>query len=291
MKKFLLQTCLSLAFFSPLLTQAQFQKLDSLDKSGTKLYYSKGYKERADKLAALVSSAINYNNALLGFKPEVSLLVLSKEDWDLYTDMPVFGMPHYTSEKVLVVAAHNNDFWKSFIPPLEQLPQELANNIKVVYQQDGEISMQAFFDLLALHELGHAFHQQGGLQMQRKWMGEFFCNVFLHTYIAENKPGLLPALKVFPEMVVAGGAPGEFTSLDQFEKYYNEIATKHPRNYGWYQSRFHVEAGVLYDKGGKEVLVKLWNALEKQELMDDGAFAKYLSAEVHEGLGQLVKNW
>ena len=291
MKQFLLQTCLWLACFFPILGQAQYGQLDSLEKSGTKLYFSKGYKERADKLATLVSDAINYNNTLLGFKPEVSLLVLSQEDWSRHTDMPVYGMPHYTSEKVLVVAAHDNDFWKSFIPPLDQIPRELADNIKKVYQQNGVISMQAFFDLLALHELGHAFHQQGGLQMQRKWMGEFFCNVMLHTYIAENRPELLPALKVFPEMVVAGGSPGEFTTLDQFEKHYTDIAVKHPRNYGWYQCRFHVEAGVLYDKGGKAVLVKLWKALKKQELMNDDAFAKYLSGEVHEGLGELVRKW
>jgi len=41
--------------------------------------------------------------------------------------------------------------------------------------------------------------------MQRLWMQELFCNIMLHTYIAENEPQNLPALELFPEMVVSGG--------------------------------------------------------------------------------------
>jgi hypothetical protein len=75
------------------------------------------------------------------------------------------------------VAAEDNALWKSFIPPSEQLPPSLAAQIKEVYSKDDALTMQPFFDLLALHELGHAFHQQAGLTMQRKWMGELFCNI------------------------------------------------------------------------------------------------------------------
>ena len=64
--------------------------------------------------------------------------------------------------------------------------------------------------LLALHELGHAFHQQGGLKMHRNWMGELFCNILLHTYIAENEPEQLPALTVLPKTEVSQKSPTFF---------------------------------------------------------------------------------
>ncbi len=173
-------------------------------------------------------------------------------------------------------------FGKSFIPPLTELPAELAAKVKKAYsEKDGQLSMQPFFDLLAVHELGHAYHWQASLYMQRKWMGELFCNIFLHTYIAERQPQLLSALTVFPNMVVAGGSKGyNFITLDQFESNYTEIATKQPKNYGWYQCRFHVAAATIYDAGGKLVLPNLWTVLQDKTNKDHQQLAKELRTKV-----------
>ncbi len=112
-------------------------------------------------------------------------------------------MPHYGDNQTLYVAAEDNAFWRSFIPPVDELPAEQSKLISETYSDNkGGLTMEPFFDLLAIHELGHAFHIQDSLMMQRKWMGELFANILLHTYIAENEPHLLPALIVFPEMVV-----------------------------------------------------------------------------------------
>ncbi|MBK8405213.1 MAG: hypothetical protein IPL25_14370, partial [Saprospiraceae bacterium] len=112
-------------------------------------------------------------------------------------------MPHYNDAKTLIVASEDNDFWKSFIPQLSQLPKELAQQISNTYSdRDNTLTMRDFFDLLAIHELGHAFHNQGGLNMQRKWMGELFANIFCFIPIAEKEPELLPALTFFLQMVV-----------------------------------------------------------------------------------------
>ncbi len=152
--------------------------------------------------------------------------------------------------------------------------------------------MQPFFDLLALHELGHAFHFQAGLTMQRKWMGELFSNILLHTFIAEKVPDLLPALVIFPRMVVAGGTEGFlYTSLKDLEEKYFEIGSKHPRNYGWYQSRWHVAAAEIYDAGGPKVLQRLWAALKaKPEVMDDKALGNYLRT-VDTTLANVMLQW
>lgn len=286
---------LVLAIVIPIISYAvNKDSLVLLPGYSTSVYYSEGHKARAVDIAARCDKAISYMGYLLSFEPQVKLLILSKAQWNEYTTFAVYGMPHYNDSATLIVAAEDNEFWQSFIPPIDQLPAALTTQVIQAYKApDGQLSMMAFFDLLALHELGHAFHQQGGLTMQRKWMGELFSNIFLHTYIAENEPGQLTALQVFPEMVVSGGA-GDFkyTTLAQFENDYDAIGSQAPRNYGWYQCRLHVAAKNIYNAGGTEVLKKLWAALKKHpEKMSDEAFAKMLMKEVHPAVANVYLKW
>lgn len=289
----LLITCLS-----PV-NQAEAQDLDQLGKLNNfaaKIYYSTGHEKRAVLIAGRVDRAMVYYQSLLGFKPEVTLLILSPSDWTKYTKSgAVYGMPHYTSDsKTLIVAAEDNPFWKSFLPPLDKLPAGLSEQIRTVYKnEDGSLSMQAFFDLLAIHELGHAFHGQAGIKMQRNWMGELYVNILLHTYIAENEPQLLPSLTVFPQMVIAGGIKEfKYTSLNDVETKYNEIGRNHPRNYGWYQCRWHAAAGRIYDTAGKQVNKKIWDALKnKPRIETDEELSSFLETNADKSLADMIRNW
>src|SRR5687768_4274843 len=149
-----------------------YDGLNSLEGCKTKTYYSNDAAQSAKIMAERSDKVMAFYNKHIAFTPEVILLVLSQEDWSKYTRFPVYGMPHYNNNK-LIVASENNDFWKSFIPPVEQLPKDLAQQIAETYKdQDGNLTMKPFFDLLAIHELGHAYHMQGGLTMQRLWMEE-----------------------------------------------------------------------------------------------------------------------
>jgi hypothetical protein len=204
-------------------------------------------------------------------------------------------MPHFDDKRnILIIASENNDFWKSFIPHVDLLPKELADKIKTTYvDETGSLTMQPFFDLLAIHEIGHAYQFQAGLNVQRMWMGELFCNILLHTYIAENEPEQLPALTVFPQMVIAGGKEEyKFTSLTDVEERYEEIGQNYPKNYGWYQCRWHSAAANIYDAGGAVTFVKLWHAFTLQkEKLDDTKFAEFLSNQVHQSIADVMLKW
>lgn len=291
--KTLLFTAIIIFIFSSVSAQ-NYDILKELKNHKTKVYFSEGNDERAKIIAVRCDNAINYFNGIINFTPDVTLLILNQEDWWKFTNFPVYGMPHYNDNKTLVIATEDNDFWKSFIPPLDKLPEELANKIRDAYtNKDGNVSMMAFFDLLALHELGHAFHFQADLQMQRFWMRELFANIFLHTYIAENEAEYLPALTVFPEMVVAGGtAEYKYTSLTDLEERYEEIGQKYPNNYGWYQSRWHSAAKDIYDAGDVDVFVRLWTALkERREKLTDSELANFLKNNVHQSVADVMLNW
>jgi hypothetical protein len=273
----------------------KYSDLTALNGYKTKVYFSTGNDVRTKTVAERMDRVLEYYNTLIAYEPEVTLLILNPVDWPKHTTFPVYGMPHYDDKRdLLIMASENNEFWKSFIPPIEHLPKELADKISSTYvDENGDLTMQAFFDLLAIHEIGHAYHFQAGINVQRMWMGELFCNIMLHTYIAENEPEQLPALTVFPQMVIAAGKDEyKFTSLTDVEERYEEIGQKYPKNYGWYQCRWHSAAGNIYDAGGTNTFVKLWNAFSSQkEKLDDVAFAKLLSSKVHQSVADVMLRW
>ena len=277
-----------------LLAAQNYDSLNHLDGYQTKVYYSNGTNERAKIMASRCDKVVQFYKKQIRFEPSVTLLILSPQDWSKYTNFPVYGMPHYNDNKTLIVASDDNDFWKSFIPPISQLSRQLADQIISTYSnKNGDLTMQAFFDLLAIHELGHAYHNQGKLTMQRKWMGELFANILLHTYIAENEPELLPALTVFPKMLEAGGKSElKYTSLKDLETNYTEIGQKYPKNYGWYQSRWHIAAGNIYNTGKVKTFKKLWVTLKSNnEVLDNAAFASLLSRKVHRSVADVLLKW
>ena len=269
--------------------------LDSLGGYKTKVYFSAGNKERAQVVAERIDKVLKFYDKIIPFEPKVTLLILNPIDWPKYTTFPVYGMPHYDETRdLLIMASENNDFWNSFIPPVDMLPKELADKIKTTYvDKNNNLTMQAFFDLLAIHELGHAYHFQAGLNVQRMWMGELFCNILLHTYIAENEPDQLAALTVFPQMVISGGKEEyKYTSLTDIEQRYEEIGQQYPKNYGWYQCRWHSAAGNIYDSGGVETFAKLWDVFSKQkEKLNDAELAKLLSEKVSQSIADVMLKW
>jgi len=260
------------------------------------IYYSNGYENRAKDIAVFMEQAGNYFQREIGFTPKTKMYILGPAQWNDFAAKPlhdVYGFPHNIDEERLVIAADDNNFWRSFLPPVSLLPPPIALQVKKAYgKPDGSYSMMPFFDLLALHEMGHSYTAQAGLKMHRKWMGELFVNIMLHTYVAEQQPELLPALETFPNMVVGGGtAEYKFTSLEDFETLYDSMGMG-AKNYGWYQSKLHAAAKDIYNAGGKKVLKHLWKALKKhQEAMSDEAFVTMLKKEVHPSVANVYEQW
>ena len=258
------------------------------------VYHSVGQVDRARDMARLCLRTMEHMDSLLGFRPDVELKVLLPEDWSAHTDFPVYGMAHYTSQGTLVMAAVNNAMWDSFIPPMAELPAEVAAEVRRVYgMADGSISMQPFFDLLVLHELGHAYHIQKPAAIPRLWMGEQFCNILLHTFIAEREPARLDALTLMPQLVVEVGSEGFlFTTLRQLEDNYDLVGQQHPRNYGWYQCRWHKAAADIHDEAGDLALRRLWAfLLSDPGELDDEELARRLEAEVHPAVARVMTAW
>ncbi|MCX3266634.1 YdgH/BhsA/McbA family protein [Pedobacter agri] len=273
------------------------QTYDGLQKLGNisqNVYFSENAKERAVKISTDVAKAETYFQKQFNVKPSYTLLVLSPTDWKKYAHpQAIYGIPHYLPDGRLVVASENNDFWKRNAAPVDKLPQELAEKMKATYtDKNGEINLTNAFDLLAIHELGHAFQSAAKMLGQRNWLNELLCNILLHTYLADNDPKQLPYITVFTKTAVSSFPTQrlKFTKLEDFEANYNEIAKNFPDNYGWYQCRFHVMAGDIYDAGGASSMKKIWSMLlsQKQKLNDE-ELLKLLNTDA--ALQKAIANW
>lgn len=271
-----------------------FDSLKKLEGVAPKVYYSNNAKERAIAIAGHVAKAETYFQKAFKVQPDYILLVLSPADWKKYAHpQAIYGIPHYLPDGRLVVAAENNDFWKRNTPPVDKLPEAWAHKLKQTYtDKDGVINLTGAFDLLAVHELGHAFQKAAGMVKQRSWLNELLCNVLLHTYLAENDPQSLPLITVFTQASVASFPPErlKYTKLEDFETRYNELAKNHPDNYGWYQCRFHIAAGDIYDNGGVAAMNSLWTSLLAQKEKLDDAGLETLLKKTHPALEQVINN-
>ncbi|MET0570409.1 MAG: hypothetical protein ABWZ79_03195 [Pedobacter agri] len=273
------------------------QTYDGLQKLGNisqNVYFSENAKERAVKISTDVAKAETYFQKQFNVKPSYTLLVLSPTDWKKHAHpQAIYGIPHYLPDGRLVVASENNDFWKRNAAPVDKLSQELAEKMKATYtDKNGEINLTNAFDLLAIHELGHAFQSAAKMLGQRNWLNELLCNILLHTYLADNDPKQLPYITVFTKTAVSSFPTQrlKFTKLEDFEANYNEIAKNFPDNYGWYQCRFHVMAGDIYDAGGASSMKKIWSMLlsQKQKLNDE-ELLKLLNTDA--ALQKAIANW
>src|SRR5215472_2818645 len=110
----------------------KYNDLIRLSDSSVTTYYSAGCEERAKSMTARCERTIDYANSLVGFKPKITLLILNPKQWKKYSPDDVYGFPH-ANKGVLYVASEDNDFWRSFVPPLAQLPPDMAAKIKQAY--------------------------------------------------------------------------------------------------------------------------------------------------------------
>ena len=239
---------------------------------------------RAREIAERTARAREFLGSTLDVEPELALLVLAPGDWEGRASHPVYGMPNYDGGGNLVVAGAPSDFWRGFVGFVAEPQPDALRLLLQTYAVDGEIDLSPFFDLLAVHELGHRFHHVGVVRFPRLWLMEFFCNLGLHTYIAEKEPDALPLLEAFPAAVASVSAEHvQHSDLATFEQLYDRMP---PQNYGWYQCRLHVAAKHVYDAGGRDALRRLWDRFRLVE--DDLASAL---REVEPQLARLPIDW
>jgi hypothetical protein len=67
-------------------------------------------------------------------------------------------------------------------------PRGYAKLLTTYPNRAGGLDLQPFFDLITIHELGHAFEVLGDLRFPTFWLSEIFVNLALHAFVATRLP-------------------------------------------------------------------------------------------------------
>ena len=263
--------------------------------------YSEGALGRARAAADVTASAYGYFSGLFsGVEPDIAVIVANQADWE---SRQPYGLPFFNDDDgqlrpgIVVMPAGSGDFWTGIGQDIRDAsPRGYARLLAAYPDGAGGLDLQPFFDLVTIHELGHAFEVLGDLRVPTFWLGEIFANLALHAFVATRQPESLNTLEVLPTVGAQLPAKG-YSTLEELEAHYTGgDQPMDPLNYVWYQHRWLRLAARMFNADGEDGLVRFWNYFHATDRLGSGevtaaSLAPLLRTEVSETLGRGIQNW
>lgn len=160
---------------------------------------------RAGAAADIAADAYTYFSRLFGgIRPDIAVIVADERDW--HSRQP-YGLPFFNDDEgqirpgIVVMPAGRGDFWVAMGQDIREASPSGYTQLLATYPDGaGGLDLQPFFDLITIHELGHAFEVLGRLELPTFWLGEIFANLALHSFVATRRPESLSTLEVLPSV-------------------------------------------------------------------------------------------
>jgi hypothetical protein len=228
------------------------------------VYYSPGYEKRAKELQSMVEEAMGFYERKLKLRAELSLAVLTRDQWQQVRAVP-YGLPNVSSPPHVAFLPATAD--GVVTADALSLKSNLSPATMKKLKSSGYTFDQAavkFVDLIGLHELGHTYAVSLGLVPPRpnKWFSEFLASYFAYAYLREKRPKLATLFYVMAADLALEVPRPKYTSLEDFERLYSGVG---PKNYGWYQGRFFQRVAQVYDAKGLSFITEVLNAFPAAE--------------------------
>ena len=269
--------------------------------------YSDGSLVRARAAADVAADAYLYFTRLFSVEPDIAVIVASEADWE---SRQPYGLPFFNDDEgqirpgIVVMPAGSGDFWAGMGQDIrDAAPRGYARLLAAYPGGTDGLDLQPFFDLVTIHELGHAFEVLGELRLPTFWLSEIFADLVLHAFVAARRPESLSTLE---ELSIVGAGSRRlaarwraegYSTLEELDAHYTGgDQPMSPLNYVWYQYRWQRLAAKMFDADGEEGLVRFWNCFHGTDRFSSGnvtaaSLAPVLRTEVGETLGRAVQNW
>jgi hypothetical protein len=270
--------------------------------------YSAGSLVRARAAADVAANAFVYFRRLFGgVEPDIALIVAGEADW---SGNGPYGLPFFRDDPaeirpgIVLMPAGSGDFWKQIGQDIRDAsPRGYAKLLATYPDGAGGLDLQPFFDLITIHELGHAFEVLGDLRLPTFWLSEIFVNLAMHAFVATQQPASLPTLEVLPtvgatsrELAARMRAEG-YSTLEELQAHYTGgDDSMDPLNYVWYQHRWLRLAAKMFEVDGEDGLVRFWRCFHSTDRVDASeataaSLAPLLTTEISPILGRAVRDW
>ena len=270
--------------------------------------YSDGALGRARIAADVAAAAYAYFGRLFaGLEPDIALVVADATDW---SSRQPYGLAFFSDDAgqirpgVVVMPAGSGDFWSAMVQDLRAAsPRGYPKLLETYPDGAGGVDLQPFFDLLTVHELGHAFETLGDLRLPTFWLSEIFVNLAMHAFVATQMPASLPTLEVLGTVgagsrTLAARMRAEgYCTLEELEAHYT--GGEHPMsplNYVWFQYRWQRLAAKMFQVDGEDGLIRFWNCFHATDRVPASqataaSLTPVLTSEISRVLGRAVGNW
>lgn len=219
-------------------------------------WHTPGFERRAKGLQLLIQGESDFFRRVLGVEAPVELAVLDEAQWKQVERLAPYGMPSVQAGMALMPATQSQADDRETVDPT------LVRRIEQAGLPWREAMAQAF-DLILLHEYGHALTAEYGISKEANWVSEFTATYFLYAYIREEHPELRSYWEVFNQ--AHSTLPHPYRSLGDFQRHYSKLVGELPLNYVWYQSRFEARVEQVYARKGVGFLQALKVALPSNQ--------------------------
>ncbi|HET6868885.1 MAG TPA: hypothetical protein VFH80_23435 [Solirubrobacteraceae bacterium] len=283
-------------------------ELARLDGYPFEVRYSDGALRRATAAADVAAAAYVYFSRLFSeVEPDIALIVAEEADW---TSRQPYGLAYFNDDDdqirpgIVVMPAGSGDFWSAIVQDLRDAsPRGYAKLLEAYPDGAGGVDLQPFFDLITIHELGHAFETLGHLRLPTFWLSEIFVNLAMHAFVATQQPANLRTLEALPTVGAASRKLAArmrsegYSTLEELETHYtggdNPMSAL---NYVWFQYRWQRLAAKIFEVDGEGGLVRLWDCFHATDRVPAGpvtaaSLVPLLAAKVSRTLGRAVSAW
>jgi hypothetical protein len=270
--------------------------------------HSGGALARARAAADVAADAYVYFSRLFSaVEPDLAVIVVDEADWP---GNGPYGLPFFRDDAgeirrgIVVMPAGGGDFWTAIAQDLRDAsPSGYASLLATYPDGTGGLDLQPFFDLITIHELGHAFEVLGDLRLPTFWLSEIFVNLALHAFVATRRPASLPTLETLPTVgagsrkLAARMRADGYSTLEELQAHYTGgDDSMDPLNYIWFQYRWQRLAAKMFEANREDGLVRFWECFHATDRVDSGdataaSLAPLLIAEVSPTLGRAVRDW
>jgi hypothetical protein len=270
--------------------------------------YSDGSLVRARAAADVAANAYVFFSRLFGgVEPDIAVIVAGEADW---SGNGPYGLPFFRDDAaeirpgIVLMPAGGGDFWKEIGQDIRDAsPRGYARLLATYPDGAGGLDLQPFFDLITIHELGHAFEVLGDLRLPTFWLSEIFVNLAMHAFVATQRPASLPTLEVLPTVgagsrkLAARMRADGYSTLEELQAHYTGgDDSMSPLNYVWYQYRWLRLVAKMFEVDGEDGLVRLWGCFHSTDRVHASeataaSLAPLLTTEVSPTLGRAVRDW
>jgi len=224
------------------------------------VYFDRGHEAKAVRLRTLVQDAVQFFSDSLGVAPDLTLAVVERPTWERTFTWQPYGIPGVEgTPPVAFLPATDDNVAADDALSIAAGISDSARRLVRAAGSTWDDASRRYVDLVALHELGHAFVASYGISVRSKWFNEWLATYFAYTYLRAMRPREAQLWEGILQGYTDAVHP-EHRSLADFERLYAGVGA---RNYVWYQAQFQARVAAVHDAHGVQFLRMLRSAFPR----------------------------